>query len=127
MNCPSCNKFAALEMQDPEVNSLEVDEDGQVTAEVRIARNSECCGDEMKEATLSLESEEGRPNGCRCEPAELTVDEDSCEPTDEGGSRYQKSYFGASLECTVTCQICKKTKAVTMSDKVAASEMEELN
>lgn len=54
--CPGCQKFASLELQDPEEQSEpEIDgSSGEVSCEVRIVRNSACCGEEMKEATLEL-------------------------------------------------------------------------
>lgn len=57
--CPGCQKFASLELQEPEPESdPEIDgESGIVTCEVRIVRNSACCGEEMKEATLELEAD----------------------------------------------------------------------
>lgn len=56
--CPGCNKFAGLELQEPEVNDENFDGDsGQIAAEVRIVRTSTCCGEEMKEATLELEGD----------------------------------------------------------------------
>jgi hypothetical protein len=79
--CPSCSKFCSLEMQDPENINLEcdfpetdafepgpdaTDEENQqalddfnqtervgtINAEIRIVRTSECCGDDIKEATF---------------------------------------------------------------------------
>lgn len=64
--CSSCNKFTALEFQEPEEQSFDEDlqltEDegtvvGSVSANIRIFRNSECCGEEMKEATLEISEE----------------------------------------------------------------------
>ena len=50
--CPSCNKFPAYQAEEPEVESLDVDADGVVSATVRIQVSSECCGEAMREATF---------------------------------------------------------------------------
>jgi hypothetical protein len=146
MRCPSCNKFAALEVQEPEVDTLEISdndpEEGEterqaiVNYNVRLLRNSECCGDEMKEAWL-----EGEINltiaGHTGEDCELSVDEENCEATEEGGGRYAKCYHGFELEARVSCfcggdiliTACDadfEGACITITDKVAASEMEEL-
>lgn len=54
MKCPSCNKFATYDLgAEPE---LDIDiENGVVTGTVRIVLTSECCGDELKEATFDVE------------------------------------------------------------------------
>ncbi len=149
--CENCNKFTALEFQEPEEASFEVDgletitEDGTVaataTATVRISRNSECCDDTMKEATLEMSEEfvidhnkleehlaekEGGgwtwKTGC-----ELIATNEAPEQVEEGGGRYAKSYFGASVDYSVTCE-CGKGDVLhesTLEDKVAASDMDD--
>lgn len=130
--CPSCNKFSALEMQDAEVNSVDLN-DRTVEAEVRIVRNSECCGDEMKEYTFNSEAEidgdlatkmnaieEADPEA-EFEPIEAT-----CETIEEGGGRYAKSYYGFRLMVAIMHD-GKELGQVELTDKVAASYMDELN
>ncbi len=149
--CSCCNKFTALEFQEPEKESFEVEsldhltEDGTVTATanatVRIERNSECCGETMKEATLEMSEEfsidhdkleahlvEKESGGWAWkEGCELTAAADDPEQIEEGGGRYAKSYFGASIAYRVTCE-CGKGDELhegTMEGKIAASEMDE--
>lgn len=139
MRCPSCNKFAGLEMQDPEVEGVDIDADGNITAEVRIVRNSACCGEGMKEYTFSMETsfDDNEPvSAHKGEGHELSAEEDGVDMIEEGGGRYAKSYYGASLTVRVTCTCGKlgeldkdgKGQGITveLSDKVAASEMEEM-
>jgi len=126
IRCPGCNKFASLSMNDPEVNDLEVDESGAVSATVRIVRTSECCGEEMKEAELALEADVEIGDEHRGEGHALEVKEDAVDPIEEGGGRYQKSYYGATVSFTVACECGKLERDGEMSDKVAASEMDEL-
>lgn len=57
--CPSCNKFPSLELQEvdsPESEEFDADS-GEISVEVRIVRTSACCGDEMKEANISFEAD----------------------------------------------------------------------
>src|SRR5215831_12018944 len=116
MKCPSCNKFCGLEMQDPEVNDVTLhnadagdDLDGaSVTVEVRIVRNSECCGDECKEYTFDTEVDVPQDiinemkKARETDPeVEFSVEETSTDMTEEGGHRYKKSYYGFSMTVTV--------------------------
>ena len=148
-SCPGCNKFAALEFQDPEVEEFGGDLDldpatgtleGTVSAVVHIARASECCSETMKEASLEMSEEVRVENdalkahltkkgktwawkkGC-----EISLEHEDPEQVEEAGGRYKKSYFGASVDFTVKCA-CGKGGSLhedTLEDKVAASEMEE--
>lgn len=149
--CENCNKFTALEFQEPEEESFEVEgldqisEDGTVAATaaatVHLSRNSECCGDTMKEATLEMSEEfvidhdkleehlvkkEGGGWAWK-EGCELTAKNEDPEQVEEGGGRYAKSYFGASMAYSVTCE-CGKGNELhesILEDKVAASEMDD--
>jgi hypothetical protein len=124
-------------MQEPEVNDLSLDaEGGMVTADVRIVRNSECCGDEMKEYTFYTEAELDKETAAKVneiaekakqkgEEADFDVEEDGLDTLEEGGGRYKKSYYGYTLTVAI------KHEGVTLgtvelTDKCAASEMDEL-
>jgi hypothetical protein len=54
MVCPSCNKFPAFEIAEPELDGLEC-EAGVVTGTVRLFLTTECCGDEAKENIFDIE------------------------------------------------------------------------
>lgn len=134
MRCPSCNKFPALNFEDPEVdNGPDIDADGNVTVSIRIYRTSECCGEEMKEAILEMEEEIPREilEAHQGDDHELEVEETGVEQIEEGGGRYAKSYFGASLHYAVTCSCQKEGESPIyegiLSDKVQASGMDEMN
>lgn len=129
MRCPDCNKFVGLDFGDPEVQSLEVDDSGTITCEVRIVRCCAECGQEMKEATLSMECD--APTGLTVgerDDAEWEVEEESVEQVEEGGGRYAKSYFGATVVAKLTVTVDGKatSESVELTDKVAASEMDEM-
>jgi hypothetical protein len=158
MLCPSCNKFAANDTStDPELN-LDV-ENGIVTGDARIVITSECCGDELKEATFEVEIdlEDKFEDAIReleelADDAEVNLDDWSFEITSESADwidrsetekvrilkdgtekrtpipyRYQKHFYGVSVEVEVTAT--KGDKAVTASgtfeDEVPAGSMDE--
>lgn len=140
-NCPSCNKFASLDFQDIDEPDLEVtheyDEASKVhtyavTGELRIVRSSSCCGDEMKEYNFEVSGEvdfnhDELPEDTDWDDCEVSVT--SMDQVEEGGGRYAKSYFGATLSFTVTVGIGnpeKSEKSGEWTDKVAASFMDEL-
>jgi hypothetical protein len=146
MRCPDCQKFTSLELQDPEVSGLTVEyqepEDNQseptfyITGTVRIVRNCGECGQEMKEANFELEQtlELGEnvqftiTDKLRADPSpfeNVTVEEDGVEAIEEGGGRYQKSYFGATVHLTVYLDAIAIASG-DWSDKVPASAMDEL-
>lgn len=128
MRCPDCQKFVGLEFQEPEVQSLEVS-DTSVTANIRIVRNCADCGNELKEATLEMEQDleqEALDHLATPGEHELSVDEDSTEGLEEGGGRYKKSYFGATVQFTVRCSCGEFEFSGELSDKVPASGMDEL-
>jgi hypothetical protein len=157
MRCPDCNKFVSLEFEDPEVENLQVEhippettDQGVphmflITGSVRLVRNCGECGQELKEATLEIEQEvelgEDVPARDWAEFAkthdldDAYVDESpAVDQIEEGGGRYAKSYFGASIHFEVFMH--EKTvgkgsdpiliAAVEWSDKIAASHMDEL-
>src|SRR5262245_36266183 len=132
MRCPSCEKFASLEMSDPELVETTVTGDS-ISMEVRIVRTCADCGDELKEATLNLEigfdpENEDCPKGDEESPEhnfEL-MGEPEVTAIEEGGSRYAKSYFGAEVSGEIQCTKCEEQIEFSASEKVAASEMEEL-
>lgn len=155
MRCPDCNKFVGLELQDPEDVLLDVSDslDGEtlnlsVTMTARIVRNCAECGQEMKEASLEAteEVEVDADSLKKCVekktkmkddvPVEtfdwfdghgdLNIEETSVDQIEEGGGRYAKSFFGASVSYIIKCQCGETVHEGTVEDKVAASAMEEL-
>lgn len=164
MKCPSCNKFATYDTSaEPEVD-LEVDaqpsedETGKaaqtvgasVTGTCRIVLTSECCGDELKEATfdISEEFELERSEGCECDLSEVTAEDSEVELTDRRNtekvtiakrgpnkgqevrnpipSRYQTQFYGASMTITVSCACGKTSESTGWSDFIQASSMDEM-
>ena len=127
MRCPNCSKFVSLEMQEPEENATDFDtETGEITADYRIYRTCAECGEEMKEATIEF-SDNADPNFMEEHQGESHQLDAvfSAEPLEEGGGRYVKSFFGVDLTVEITCT-CGATESVSLSEKIAASYMEEL-
>ena len=142
--CPSCNKFCSLDLGDPELNDSGVDkidetEKGvsiRVHGSIRIVRSSECCGDEIKEANFDFEEDFEVAGHKGEEGHEFEIDDGDLEATEEGGSRYKKAYYGVSWSPEISCSCGEEVKLVAeegkepgtieFSDKVAASEMDEL-
>ncbi len=134
--CNDCNKFVGLETQDPEVDSIEVDGE-QVNVTVTITRACAECGTEMKTASLEFSDTFEGPDpedAVKDKDAaddekpehDLEVEENGVEMIEEGGGRYAKSYYGATVEYTVTCSCgCGFEHSGSASDKIAASAMDD--
>lgn len=127
--CNQCNKFVGVEEADPEVNSLEIDSDGRVSAEVRIANNCPECSSEMKEASFDVDLEADIEDGhVGVEGHELSVEEGSLERTQRstGKGRGTRTFYGFELTATITCS-CGKLEAtdVVLSDDIQASGMDD--
>lgn len=144
--CNSCSKLCALETQEPEVDfDHEVTEDGiTVRATVRLARASECCGEEVKEANFDpevsirwdeMQGADNHFNTKTGEPLsddhELDIDEGDIEFTErsEGKGRGLKSFYGFNVNFVVRCA-CDTSKALfegDFSDDMQASHFDEIN
>lgn len=143
MRCPDCSKFVSQDLADPEVNSLEINGDGTVTAEVRVFLACADCGTELKEATLYLEEDfsDKLTDHCGVTGHELDVDEEDVEGLDEYQTtdrrgkpiknvRYQKHLYGARVGFKITCSCQEKGADPILSESleetVEASGMDEL-
>lgn len=143
--CPGCNKFASLDTQDPEVQSVDIDQNGTISGEVRIVRTSSCCGQEMKEANFEFEIEPTSEIADHIDVHDqegtkyaLSVEEDGIEQTermspgiDKKGKpipyRFRKTYIGFAATFMVNCDCDKAfTTSVQYDEDMAASEFEEL-
>lgn len=128
---PKCScqaAFVGLEFAEPEVDNLEVDADGHVTGTIRIHRDCDQCGQELRGAEFEIDVDlSEKCTGHQGEGHELEVHEDTVEQIEEGGGRYAKSFFGARIEFHITCS-CEKLDDVSgeYDDKVPASGMDEL-
>jgi hypothetical protein len=137
MRCGECRKFVSFDEQDPEVEDLTIDEEGQITAEVRIVNACAECGTELKSFTFSTEADvesqceghtgstipepEGEDEEAEEEEHELQIEESYCERTSrsEGKGRGTKTFYGFKLEANVTCSCGKlgETKKVMKEGK----------
>lgn len=140
MRCPDCNKFVGLEEADPEVDSIDVDDEGNVAIEVRITNNCADCGMELREATFSLEHDHSED--CKEHKGvghELSIDEDGAERTSRSGffdkkknqfvsagGRYSKTFYGAEVGYSIKCSCGKLSVDGSISDDIQASSMDEM-
>ena len=76
-----------------------------LSVEVRIVRNSECCGDECKEYTFNTDADIDAALLDKMQQArdanpdvEFEAEESSLSTLEEGGHRYKKSYYGFEME-----------------------------
>jgi hypothetical protein len=130
--CPSCNKLAGL---DTEVDDVSLELDGtSITGTVHVIRRSQCCSEDMKEATFDVDInlldsnadlEEHKEEG-----HELEAEFDEGEVTESGGGRYKKNLIGFKVEYTVKCSCQKEGEEPlvtgTAEDNMAASGYDEM-
>lgn len=145
--CPGCNKFAALEMAEPETD-IEIDEEtGDVTGTVRVVLQSSCCSEEMKDNEFNVQvegssidgltahieghkseedDEDGEPEAYSLEVTGDAVADDYFQSTDRYGQpiknpRYQKHFYGYSLDFTVTCSCGEEFEGSTVDHEQASA------
>lgn len=131
--CANCNKWVSLETDDPEEQSVEVNDYGTVEVEVSISRNCADCGQQMKEATITGEadlddswiSEHSSDDAFENGHGDWEAESSNMELTESGGGRYAKNMIGFSCSVTVTCK-CGATSEVTVSGEEAASSFDEV-
>jgi len=145
--CSSCGKLCALNTEDPEVDFDSISADARgilVKANVTLTRVSECCGDEVKQATFEPEEpitwdkldgiekhynlETGEPLS---DDHELDIDEGDIQATErsEGKGRGLKSFYGFEVGFVVRCS-CNSSEALyegSFEDDMQASHFEEIN
>jgi hypothetical protein len=129
--CNQCNKFVSLEEEDPEIEELEVDEDGCVTGSVRIVNNCGECGDGLREATLEIDadhSEAVKAHKCDKKKDGLEIEQGDAERTQktEGKGRGMKTFYGASVSYEINCACGETIVEHTWEDHVQASGMDEM-
>ena len=137
MRCPDCNRFVGNEENDPEIDTIEVSDDGHVAVEARIVNACADCGTELTEATFSLEGDidlsEHQGDG-----HEVDAEEESSTRTSRSGyydkkkgwvpsgGRYAKTFYGLSVEIKITCSCGGEIDSITLDDDIQASGMEAL-
>jgi hypothetical protein len=139
MRCPDCNKFVSFDEGEPEVESIEVDESGNVRAEVRIVNNCSECGQELKDGRFEFDADHSEE--CKEHQGtghELSIEETSSDRTGRSGyfkkgvfvsayGRYAKTFYGVEVSYEITCSCNDEFKVTgTFSDEMQGSSMEEL-
>jgi hypothetical protein len=122
----------------------------RVNGDCRIVLTSECCGEEMKETTFEISDVDidiARAEGCNCDLTALEVEasgeivdrQETSEPKTykigpkKGQTvdvpippRFQKRFYGAELEITVSCACGKTMGTEQWKDECQASSMDDL-
>ena len=139
--CPNCPQFTSKDTDvDPELDA-QVDDDGLVRVNARIANACSECGEELEETSFDLEIDlsgeiqEHRDSKHKGKSTTLEVDADGSrtdelQTKDRKGrpikrSRYMRRLYGIDVEATVTCE-CGETFTGRDSEHTTASGMDSL-
>lgn len=147
MRCENCQKFVGIEERDPEINSVEVDDEGHISVEASFVNECAECSSDLRSAEFTLEADcqaagehikeiHEASDGEADSEHELSAEDDGGSRTcrqgyyAEGkfipkGGRYGKTFYGVEVVVTVSCSCGKFTEDVTLSDEVQASGMDE--
>jgi len=141
--CPDCAKFVSLDLGEPEVDSLEIDNDGNITGDVRLVLNCANCSTELKEANLSFDEipdnlskhldahqEKEESVTLEIDEGESRMDDYFSPGVDKKGKRipmrFRKHYYTAEIGAVVTCS-CGEKIDVEISVEEQASGFDDLN
>lgn len=138
MRCPDCNKFVSFEEQEPEVDNLEISEDGQITGEIRIVNACAECSNELTESSFEIDVSMEIPKKHTGEGHDLEIEDGGCERISRSGyfkkgefvpasGRYAKTFYGFELSYSVKCSCGEVIEEnATVTDEVQASGMDAL-
>jgi len=121
--CPDCNKFRGVELLDPEVNNLDVNE-AAITFSVQIVAACEECSTELLQYDFEDVEIEFRPPDHDCNEDFLKVEEENCTAVERQATSGKA--YGYELSLKVTCTECGKMWQYDMRDEIPASSMEEV-
>jgi len=128
--CNDCSKFVSLEASEPECNQIDIDEDGNIEAEVRLILTCSDCAGEMHESPATVESDGAADfvHGADCKMEEgFSIDNPTWNVLEGGGGRFSKHTYAGETTALVTCDKCQATLEVQIStEEVAASYFESL-
>lgn len=143
--CPTCNMFCGYDdSTEPEIDNLDFDtESGMLSGSVRVVLNSECCGDEVKEAYLEVEEDysadlESFRKDSKI-PSDTLIDVDlelasqvttRQQTTDRHGKkirnpRYMRTYYGYDISGIIRLFAEVKGKTVTHEIDVSLNDDEQ--
>lgn len=137
--CNSCHKWAALDLQDAEVEDVEYS-DGHVSFRVAIENNCAQCNLGLTRAEFEFDEEVEFAHEC---PLAKQVDADGeeehevpeFEPEVEV-NRYEKEvppkgkvrkkFYGVTCDIKAVCSCGYETPVVTVNDEIQASSMDDI-
>lgn len=151
MRCPDCNKFVPYDEPeievngDPDISDCEQDGGGIITGNVRVVLKCADCGNELKDAELDFEAtfEHDCKKRKKKQEPEFEAGEPDCSSTSRRETtmkvkkkgklvdrhipfRYQKQYYGADINGTITCKHCEEEIEYSASVEERASGFNEL-
>jgi hypothetical protein len=154
MRCPDCMKFVSMENNDPEVEYVAAELDGEdvrVQANVRAIRACADCGTELKDTYLEIEesfpicefdgfdklSADDQTRLIRLVEEEhgdieVAVEENGGDTYESGGSRYKQNLITTTVNVAITLtwyrgkdeEVCL-VKHADVEETAAASEYDE--
>ena len=127
LKCPSCNKYASYEAEEPELENLDLD-GRNVSASVNIKLLSACCGEELKQGTIELTGDFDEDVTQAHQRHELYVEDGGVDLEENrvGSNVHYSARLFVLLRCP--CQPAKSAPLAKMelTETIARSEMEDL-
>ena len=124
--CGLCNKFASIEMDEPDVNA-DVDDEGNVTVDTELTLTSTCCGDQVATASVEGTGEVEIEHEKDCAKHMLSVADTEVNLDDryDGDAktprRYRRHFYQAHVSVTVICDTCEADDVVEITLEEQAS------
>ena len=125
--CPDCCKFVSIEMGEPEIQNLEIDDFGDFDGEVRLVKLCADCGTELAETYVEID-DSGIEHSHDEAEGYLSVVDDEVVQTEryEGKGRYAKTFYGAMIRAYVECSLCDFREWKTLEVEEQASNFDDL-
>lgn len=106
---------------EPEIE-VEVDEEGNISANVRLVRTCMDCGTELKEANVEAEAQVSEEFAAKHkgEGHNLSVEATGEDVSETGGGRYKKNVIECTFTARVSCD-CNEDATEDLEMKVSES------
>ena len=129
--CPDCNKFMSTNFEDPEIEEMEIDDEGYVSGSVRFVLACEECGTELREAHSDIDFQVDHT--CLLEPDRdkeiddvFEIEEKSIEGYTRGGMKKGDKWYVARVAAEWHCMKCNEKEEETITIEVNKSDFEDI-